>query len=177
MVRWSAYHKALFLALIVFVADQVSKWIMLLVVDLPAVGSIGVLPFFSFTLVYNKGISMGMALDQVLGRWGLVALMVAITVWLFFWLRKAKTLPEALAVGAIIGGSIGNIVDRLVHGAVVDFLHFHSFGKSFYVFNVADAAISVGVAILVIDSLRSLWKGPKTSNLSVESPDKGEGET
>jgi signal peptidase II len=76
-----------------------------------------------------------------------------IAVCLIFWLRQAERRLIALALGFIIGGAVGNVVDRLLHGAVVDFLDFHLAGWHFWAFNVADSGISVGVVLLLIDGL------------------------
>lgn len=79
---------------------------------------------------------------------------MAVVVVLGMWLRRAESLPVALSLGAIAGGAVGNVIDRLRFGWVVDFLHAHAFGWSWYVFNVADAAIVCGVGVLVLDGFR-----------------------
>ncbi|MGI4940660.1 MAG: signal peptidase II [Janthinobacterium lividum] len=149
-VRWGVLA-----ALLVLVADQASKWWVLNVLDLPAVGQIHVLPVFSLTFVRNQGVTFGLL--NGLGAWGawlLAFAAMAVVVVLGVWLRRAESRTVALALGAVAGGAIGNVIDRLRFGWVVDFLHAHAFGWSWYVFNVADAAIVCGVAVLVLDGLR-----------------------
>ncbi len=154
------FKKGLIGAAFVLVADQLSKWWVLEGLKLPEVGRIDVLPFFSFTMVWNPGIAMGLP-GEALGPWGLTALTSAISLWLVFLLRKSVSFFEALGLTLILGGAIGNIIDRVVHGAVVDFLHLHAWDYNFYVFNVADSGVTIGVIILLIDSLRTGLKGPK----------------
>jgi signal peptidase II len=139
---------------VILAADQASKWWVLSVLDLPGRGSITLLPVLSLTMVWNRGVTFGFL--NSLGAWSAPALVVGalvIVAALAVWLRRAERAVVALALGAIAGGAIGNVVDRLRFGAVVDFIHAHAFGYSWYVFNVADAAIVCGVAALVIDGL------------------------
>jgi len=143
-------------AVLVLAADQASKAWILYGLDLPDLGSVAVLPFFNFTMVWNHGVTFGMLGD--LGAASsliLAAVALAVVAALFIWLRKAENALVACALGAIAGGAVGNVIDRLRFGAVVDFLHAHAFGYSWYVFNVADAAIVCGVGVLVLDSLRA----------------------
>lgn len=155
------FAKGLLVAAALMAVDQLSKWWILEIFDLPAKGSVPVLPFFNLTMVWNKGISMGLPLGESLGKWGIIAMTVAISIWLVLWLRKSARLFEAAALVLIISGALGNLIDRFIHGAVVDFIHLHAFGYSFYVFNVADSAITVGVVMLLIDGLRDGGKSPK----------------
>ena len=152
MIKWGALAAALVLA-----ADQGSKWWVLHPLRLPEVGQIPVLPFLSLTMVWNQGVTFGLFhQDGVWGPFLLAGVAIAVVVALAVWLRRAETVPVALALGAIGGGAIGNVIDRLRFGAVVDFLHAHAWGWSWYVFNVADAAIVCGVAVLVLDGM---WPG------------------
>jgi signal peptidase II len=140
-------------ALIVLAADQASKYWVLNILKLPDIGQIVVLPVLNLTMVWNRGVTFG--LFNGFGEWGHVVLTVvalAVVVALAFWLRRAESRLMAIAIGTIAGGAIGNVIDRLRFGAVVDFLHAHAWGWSWYVFNVADAAIVCGVAALLIDS-------------------------
>jgi lipoprotein signal peptidase len=142
-------------AAVVLAADQASKAWILDGLDLPSLGSVAVLPFLNFTMVWNKGVTFGLlgGLGDA-AAWVLGGVAVLVVVALFVWLRRAENRMVAVALGAIAGGAIGNVIDRVRFGAVVDFLHAHAFGFSWYVFNVADAAIVCGVAALVLDSLR-----------------------
>jgi len=141
--------------LVVLLADQASKWWILHGLHLPEVGSVEVLPFLNFTMVWNQGVTFGLFhQDTAAGPWILAGVAMAVVVALGVWLRRAETRVVATALGAIAGGAIGNVIDRLRFGAVVDFLHAHAFGWSWYVFNVADAAIVCGVVALILDGLR-----------------------
>lgn len=135
-------------------ADQASKWWILNVVDLPSVGQVVVLPVLNLTMVWNRGVTFGLL--NGLGRashYILALVALAVVVALGFWLTRARTRLAAIALGAIAGGAIGNVIDRLRFGAVVDFIHAHIGDLSWYVFNVGDAAIVCGVAALMIESL------------------------
>lgn len=146
-------------AVLVFVADQASKSWVLHGLDLPRLGSVAVLPMLSFTLVWNQGITFGLL--QSGGGMGPVvlgAVALAVVVVLGLWLRRAENPLVATAIGAIGGGALGNVADRFRYGAVVDFIHAHAAGHSFYVFNVGDAAICCGVAALLLDGARP--RGP-----------------
>jgi signal peptidase II len=141
-------------AALVFVADQISKLWILFWIQLEDTGPWVVAPFLEFVMVWNRGISYGMFQQSSnLGRWLLVGASIAASIWLAFWLRRAVRRVEALALGLIIGGALGNVIDRIAYGAVADFVHIF-WGESFswYVFNIADAAIVVGVAALLYDA-------------------------
>ena len=154
-------HLGWLTALAVFVLDRLSKWWIVEVYDLPEKGSVAVLPFFSLTMVWNQGISLGLfQADSDLGRWLLIGVTGAISLALAVWLARVETRLLAVAIGLVLGGAVGNIIDRLIYPGVADFFHFHAFGASFYVFNVADSAISIGVVLLLWDSLRSSPKQP-----------------
>jgi len=143
--------------LIVLAADQASKWWVLNVLGLPSLRQVVLLPVLNLTMVWNKGVTFGLL--NGLGDWGHVVLAVValgVVVALGFWLRKAENKVVATAIGAIAGGAIGNVIDRVRFGGVVDFIHAHVDTRwgdiSWYVFNVADAAIVCGVIVLVIES-------------------------
>ncbi len=143
---------AYLVALGIFVADQISKWIMIGPLDLQRVQQIVLLPIFNFTWVQNFGISLGLAQAQNdTHRWLLVAVTAAIAVGVAWWIGREPKGGDRVALGLVLGGALGNIVDRVRFGYVVDFLDLH-FGdvRPFYVFNVADAAISIGVVILLL---------------------------
>lgn len=149
MMRWGALTAALVLSV-----DQASKWWVLEVLHLPERGQVAVLPVLSLTMVWNQGVTFGLFhQDGAMGPWILAGVAFAVVVALTVWMRRAERVVVACALGAIAGGAVGNIVDRLRFGAVVDFLHAHAWGWSWYVFNVADAAIVCGVAVLLLDGL------------------------
>jgi len=142
------------LALLVLAADQASKdWL----IDLMRAnaGYIELTPFFNLVMVWNRGVSFGLfseAGDD--RRWILILVTAAIVVWLLLWLWRAKGMLLALALGGVIGGAVGNIVDRIRLGAVADFFDFHIAGWHWPAFNIADGAIVAGVFLLLIDSFR-----------------------
>lgn len=141
------------LALGIFVVDQLSKWVVTGPLGLVREGQqIFLLPIFDLTRVHNQGISLGLAQAQNdAQRWMLVALTAAIAVGVAWWIRREEKGGDRLALGLVLGGALGNIVDRTRFGYVIDFLDLH-FGefRPFYVFNVADAAISIGVVMLLL---------------------------
>jgi signal peptidase II len=148
----------LLVALAALVADQASKLWLLYVFDLGVRGDIALTPFFALTLVWNTGISYGLfPQDGTAGQWVLFAIKLAAVVMLWIWLARANSRLIAVALGLIIGGALGNAVDRVAHGAVVDFALFHittaTFQFNWYVFNLADVAIVAGVAAVLYDSL------------------------
>jgi lipoprotein signal peptidase len=140
--------------ILVLALDQASKYWVLHGIDLPDIGQIALLPVLSLTMVWNRGVTFGL-LNGLgpFGAWLLAGAALLIVVALGVWMRKAETRRVSAALGAIAGGAIGNITDRLCYGAVVDFIHAHVGDWSWYVFNIADAAIVCGVAVLVLDSL------------------------
>lgn len=144
---------AFVLALGIVSLDQLSKHWILYILNLPQLGSITVLPFFHLTMVWNPGVSFGLLrADADVMRWGLAAFQLIVAVCLAIWARKADRPLLALALGLVIGGAIGNLIDRVRFGAVVDFLDFK--GLYFpWVFNVADSAITIGVILLIAESV------------------------
>lgn len=134
-------------------SDQLTKWwIVSVVMQPPQV--IPLTPFFNLVLGWNRGVSFGILnTDSPVAPWLLVLLAGAIVVVLSIWLAKAETRFIAIALGSVIGGAVGNVADRLRYGAVADFLDFHAFGYHWPAFNVADSAISLGAAALILDSL------------------------
>jgi len=144
----------LLVLILVLAADQASKWWILNGLDLPARGSVPLLPVLSLTMVWNHGVTFGLL--NGFGTFGPIILggiAVIVVAALFVWLMRAESRVVAAAIGAIAGGAIGNVIDRIRFGAVVDFIHAHAFGWSWYVFNIADAAIVCGVAALILESL------------------------
>ena len=144
----------LVVAAAVLAADLATKRAVLDGLDI-AVAPVRVAPFLDLTLVWNRGISYGLLeQDTPAGRWLLVAVTAAATVALLFWLLRTKSLLTAASLGLVVGGAIGNGIDRVVYGAVIDFVHFHVGSFSWYVFNLADAAIVAGAAGLVFEAVR-----------------------
>ena len=145
-------------ALVTAVLDQALKLWVLFVYDLPQKGLVSVTPFFDLVLVWNTGISYGLfRQDAPWGRWVLLGVSGAAVLLLTWWLVRSSTRVLSLGLGLIIGGAIGNAIDRLAYGAVADFVLLHittaTFSFRWYVFNLADAAIVAGVALLLYDSL------------------------
>ncbi len=145
------------LAVAIFILDQIVKYWIVDIVRLRERAFIDVAPFFNLTWVENRGVSMGMlTADGDMGRWLLVALTAAISFGVAVWLWRERSRLDVVALGMVLGGALGNIVDRVRFGYVVDFLHFFWGEWHFYVFNVADAAITVGVILLL---LRAFLRG------------------
>ena len=142
------------LALLILGLDQASKLWLLFVYDIELNGNLALAPFANITLVWNRGISYGLfQQEDDLGRWALVLISFVAAVGFAIWLRKNPPKIVAWALGLVIGGAVGNGIDRFAYGAVVDFVHLHWGRFSWYVFNVADCAIVVGVALLLVDAL------------------------
>jgi signal peptidase II len=154
IARRSVALAGLATAILVLVADQASKWWILHGLDLERVGQIVLLPVLNLTMVWNRGVTFGLLTgDSATAHLALALFALAVVVVLAVWLARTTRLAIAVPVGAIAGGAIGNVADRLHYGAVVDFIQAHAFGYSWYVFNLADVAIVCGVAALVIDNL------------------------
>ncbi len=142
------------IAALVFLADQLTKYWILAIVRLPERGYIDVLPVFRLTYVENIGVSMGLfRANSDIGRWALVAVTGLIAAAVAVWITREKARTDVLALGLVLGGALGNIVDRVRFGYVVDFLHFFWGDRSFWVFKVADAAITAGVLLLLYRAL------------------------
>jgi signal peptidase II len=148
-------------ALVVVCADQIAKLAVLSRSDWLAAHSEPLAPFLDLTLRWNRGISFSLfARDSAAGEAALLALTLAATVLLAWWLFRSRSVLPAIGLGLIIGGALGNAIDRLVHGAVVDYLDLHAFGRHFFVFNLADAAINIGVVLLIVDLLPLAGESP-----------------
>jgi signal peptidase II len=144
-------------ALVTLALDQASKLWLLYVFDIGHRGTVEVTPFFDLVLAWNIGISFGwFQNDSQIAQIALMVVKAAAVIALAIWMARSRTLIATLALGLIIGGAIGNAIDRFAYGAVVDFALFHLQigGKPFnwYVFNLADVAIVAGVAALLYDS-------------------------
>ncbi len=142
----------LLVALAVLAADQAAKLVVLANAGEAGPAPVPLAPFLDLALRWNRGISFSLFSQRSdLGEIALIGLTLAATVLLGLWLWRSRSALTAAGLGAIIGGALGNAVDRILHGAVVDYLDLHAFGRHFFVFNLADAAINVGVALLLID--------------------------
>lgn len=162
----------LLLAATIIVLDQLSKWWVVEklmrpegVVETPFFSSVRlqILPFFDLVMAWNRGVSFGILNND--GRWNAVllsVLSVAISIGLIVWMRKAQSRLVLLALGGIVGGALGNVIDRIRWGAVADFLDVHVMGYHWPAFNLADSAISVGAVLLVLDAL--FTKSSSTNN-------------
>jgi signal peptidase II len=145
-------------ALMTAACDQAIKLWLVFVFDLEARGLVRLTPFLDLVLIWNRGISYGLfQQDGPFGQWVLLALKAVAVALLWIWLSRSDSRLTALSLGLIIGGAIGNAIDRLVYGAVADFVLLHlttaSFSFKWYVFNLADTAIVAGVAGLLYDSV------------------------
>jgi len=148
MWRWGALA-----AVLVIILDQLSKWVILTQVMNPPV-SITILPIFELLLAWNRGVSFSMfTSDAAHAPYLLAGFAVLVAGMLGIWLSRVKALLPAVGLGLVIGGALGNVIDRLRFGAVVDFLYFHYAGWGWPAFNLADSAITVGVGLLLIDGL------------------------
>ena len=142
------------IALAVVIVDQIAKALVLSRAGRSAVDSTPLTPFLDLTLRWNRGISFSLfARDSAAGQTALLALTLAATGLLAWWLMRSRSALPAVGLGLIIGGALGNAIDRIAHGAVIDYLDLHALGRQFFVFNVADAAINIGVALLIFDLL------------------------
>ncbi|WP_435256798.1 signal peptidase II [Thioclava sp. FR2] len=142
------------IASLTFALDQISKWAVVQGMNLIERGVIEIVPpFLVFRMAWNKGINFGLfAGEGDLVRWGLIVLSLVITGWVWIWMSKGQHRPLALAsAGLLIGGALGNVIDRVVYGAVADFLNMSCCGiENPFAFNVADIAIFVGAFGLVL---------------------------
>lgn len=162
----------LFLAVILFAADQVSKSYILQDLGLQLAQSHYILPFFQFTLTHNYGVSLGMfTAESQSQRWALVAVTGLIAVVVTVWMVRERKLADIVPLAMILGGALGNIKDRYAFGYVVDFLDLH-FGewRPFLIFNIADAAITIGVLIILARSLFVREKAPETTEPQPADP-------
>ncbi len=157
-------HLGYVVALLIFAADQLTKWIVTGPLGVDQVGDQKwILPIFNLTFTQNPGISLGLfEARSATGQWILIAVTAAIAIGVAIWIRREKQRGDQLALGMVLGGAIGNILDRIRFGYVVDFADLH-FGdiQPFLVFNVGDAAISIGVVILLLRAFLLRNERPK----------------
>jgi signal peptidase II len=151
----------LFLAILVLFLDQVSKLAILEWVK-PQGAGIAITGFLAIVLVWNRGMSFGMFnTGDPIVPWILGAIAIAVAIGLVWWLARARHWLVVVALGLVLGGAIGNLIDRVLYGAVVDFVSVHAGGWYFPAFNVADSAITLGVIALLWDSLFTKPESPK----------------
>jgi signal peptidase II len=158
-------------ALIVFALDQVIKWAVTGPLHLDYDGAVTrILPIFNLRFVANIGVSLGLLqANSTTQRWGLVALTAVIAIGVVVWMLRERNRADVIALGCVLGGALGNILDRVRLGYVVDYADLH-FGdwRPFLVFNLGDAAITIGVLILLVRALLMRDK-PKAPRASVEN--------
>ena len=154
------------IAVAIFALDQLTKWIVTGPLGIDELGDqLVLLPIFNLTYTENNGISLGLLnATNPVGRWLLVALTSAIAIGVAWWIGKEKNRADQAALGMVLGGALGNILDRVRFGYVIDFadLHFGDF-RPFLVFNVGDAAISIGVVILLLRAFLTRKERPEGS--------------
>src|SRR5690348_9643837 len=152
------YRLGFAIALVVFILDQLAKWAITGPLGLNQIGDqLTILPIFNFTFTQNEGISLGLLnATNPVGRWMLVGLTSAIAIGVAVWIGREKNRVDQVALGMVLGGALGNILDRVRFGYVVDFADLH-FGewRPFLIFNVGDAAISIAVVILLLRAFLS----------------------
>ncbi len=143
----------LLVAALTLAVDQADKHWLIFAYGIEQRQPVHLTSFFDIVLAKNQGISYSLLrANSAAGRWGLVAMTLAATACLAFWLYRSRTRLTAFALGLIIGGALGNAFDRFAYGFVADFYHFHLGGFSWYVFNLADVAIVAGVGLLLVES-------------------------
>ena len=152
------FRSGLIAAIVTLVLDQASKLWLLFVFDIGRRGAVKLTPFFDLVLTWNPGISFGwLQNDSPSAQIALLIVKAVAVIVLAIWMARSRTILATVALGLIIGGAIGNAIDRLAYGAVVDFALFHLWigdnDFNWYVFNLADVAIVAGVAALLYDSL------------------------
>jgi signal peptidase II len=151
--RVTPAHLGFAAALVTLILDQATKLYCLFVYDLPVREPVELTPFLNLIVVWNRGISYGLFQQHTeVGRWILILVSILAAFGLSYWIRNTSGRLLAASLGLVVGGAIGNVIDRLAYGAVFDFLQLHVGTWSWYVFNVADAAIVAGVIGLLYDS-------------------------
>lgn len=160
-VRLRCFRLGLGLAAAVAVLDQATKWwIVQVVMQPPKV--IPVTPFFNLVMGWNRGVSFGLFNQESdFNSWVLIGVAAVIITILIVWMYRAETHLTAVALGFVIGGAVGNVIDRVWVGAVADFLDFHIAGYHWPAFNLADSAIFMGAAALILESLFRPSERPK----------------
>ena len=152
-------HILLWVTVGIFVLDQITKWIIVHAMNLIQLGSIDVLPpYLNLRMAWNQGINFGLfAGDSDHARWILIAIALMISAWVVWWIRReGGGVMVMISAGLLVGGALGNVVDRVIYGAVADFLNMSCCGiENPYAFNVADISIFVGAIGLILFSGKS----------------------
>jgi signal peptidase II len=156
------------IAVTIALLDQLIKFTVVDLLDVPSRGMAGIeiLPIFNLTFTQNYGVSMGfLQADSPQMRWGLIAMTAAIAAFVAVWMWREKARDDVVALALVLGGAVGNIIDRTRLGYVIDYADLH-FGewRPFLIFNLADAAITIGVLILLARAILLREKAPKTEN-------------
>ena len=169
MTRTKIY--GLVLAAFVVLLDQAVKYAMIVPLSLQSKGTIYLLPVFNLTWAENRGVSMGMfQAGTDAQRWGLVALTGILALAVLIWMWRERRTGDILALGLVLGGAVGNIIDRARFGFVVDYADFHIGGiRPFFIFNLADACITIGVLILLARALLMREKPGQTNSENVHA--------
>jgi signal peptidase II len=151
-------NMGLVFAALAFIIDQGHKFAMLYgfgFKDMAPGETIPLTSFINLVMVWNPGISYGLfPATGTLGTLALAGSMLAVVGFLGWWLWKANSVAVAVGCGLVIGGGLANLLDRLIYGAVADFFHFHAFGYNWYVFNIADVAVTLGAVAFIYDVLK-----------------------
>jgi len=152
---WGPFSRAgLIVALLAFIADQLHKYWMIEIYRIADRGRVEVASFLDLVMVWNPGVSYGLfPADSETGRLVLVGFSLLAVIVLILWMSNVGSRLVAISIGLIVGGALGNMVDRIYYGAVADFFSFHFDGFYWYVFNIADVTITAGVIGLIIDWL------------------------
>lgn len=146
------FLKGIFLSIFIVALDQLHKWYMLDVVKIAEKKKIGVLPFFDLVMVWNKGISFGIGQSAESAPLIFSIIALSISAGLLIWMYKCQSALLTFSLSLIIGGAIGNVIDRLRFHAVADFFDLHVAGYHWPAFNIADSAVFIGAVMLFIES-------------------------
>ncbi|MGQ3676103.1 signal peptidase II [Xanthobacter sp. TB0139] len=161
-------------AIVVLILDQATKvWALTALQNTPA-GAIRLSPFLDIVAVWNYGISYGLFQQGETGRWILVGIKIVAVLAFAIWLTRTRRRADALALGLLIGGALGNAIDRVMYGAVFDFISLHAFGYHWYVFNVADIAVVVGVIVLLVDAFFGNASKSPPSDTGIKATSEGQ---
>jgi signal peptidase II len=156
------------IAVFAMLIDQLHKFYMIEIFDMPSKGTIQVTSFFNLVMVWNKGISFGMFQNFEKSNYFFLGFSSIIVLLIFYMLSKSANKIESVAFGLVIGGALGNIIDRIRYNAVADFFDFHVANKHWPAFNIADSCVFCGAALLIIASLFNFNKNSKHNKINKE---------